>query len=218
MEKATALEKILDVGVIAIVRAPSAAGLLEAADAISSGGIQALEFTFTTPEARELIGRARERLSGEALVGAGTVLTAEDAHSALEAGAQFIVMPCLDRGAIEVAQRAGVPIMPGAFTPTEIVTAWQWGADLVKLFPASLGGPAYLQALRAPLPQIRLVPTGGVSAANAGEYIRAGAAAVAVGGKLVDRDAIAARNYGLLTRTARALVDAVQAARQEIKS
>jgi 2-dehydro-3-deoxyphosphogluconate aldolase/(4S)-4-hydroxy-2-oxoglutarate aldolase len=215
MDKSTALKRILDGGVIAILRAASPAGLVEAAEAIVAGGVAAVEFTFTTPDARRLIGATRERLGERALVGAGTVLHAADARAALNAGAQFIVMPTLDRGVIDTARRADIPVVPGAFTPTEILTAWEWGADLVKLFPASVGGPTYLQAILAPLPEVRLVPTGGVSTANACEYIRAGAAAVAVGGNLVDRAAIAAGEFYRLTQVARELVAAVQKGRAE---
>ncbi len=213
MDKALALKRLLDCGVVAIVRASAPTGLVEAAQALFDGGIVAIEFTFTTPDARRLIGAARERLGDQALVGAGTVLNDRDADAAVQAGAQFIVMPVLDHGAVATAQRARVPIMPGAFTPTEILTAWEWGADLVKLFPASVGGPAYLKAVLAPLPQVRLVPTGGVSAANAGEYIHAGAAAVAVGGNLVDPAAIAAGEFHRLTQAARQLVKVVEKSR-----
>lgn len=215
MDRSAALKRILDGGVIAIHRAPESAGLVAAAEAIVAGGIVAVEFTLTTPEALQLIGAARARLEGKALVGAGTVLNAEQARAVLEAGAQFIVMPALHRGVVETAQAAGVPVMPGAFTPTEVLTAWEWGADLVKLFPASSGGPAYLKAIRGPLPNIRLVPTGGVSAANAADYIRAGAAAVAVGGNLVDPAAIAAGEFWQLTEAARQLIGVVRKAREE---
>ena len=215
MDKSTALKRILDCGVIAIFRAASPVGLVEAAEAIVAGGVAAVEFTFTTPDARRLIGATRERLGERALVGAGTILHVADARAALKAGAQFIVMPTFDRGVIDAAQRADIPVMPGAFTPTEILTAWECGADLVKLFPASVGGPTYLQAILAPLAEVRLVPTGGVSTANAREYIRAGAAALAVGGSLADRAAIAAREFHRLTEVAHELVAAVQQARAE---
>ena len=207
------VRRILDCGVIAIIRASNPAGLVEAAQAIVAGGVTVVEFTLTTPEAARLIGEARERLGERALVGAGTVLSVEQARAVLEARAQFIVTPALHRGVVETAQSAGVPVMPGAFTPTEALTAWEWGADLVKLFPASAGGPAYLKAVHAPLPHVRLVPTGGVSVDNAGEYIRAGAAAVAVGGQLVDATAIAAGEFGRLTEAARELVETVREAR-----
>jgi 2-dehydro-3-deoxyphosphogluconate aldolase / (4S)-4-hydroxy-2-oxoglutarate aldolase len=214
MDKPSALQRILDGGVIAILRASGPAGLVEAAGAIVAGGVVAVEFTLTTPEALWLIGAAREQLGERALVGAGTVLNETEARAALGAGAQFIVTPALRREVVETAQAVGVPVVPGAFTPTEVLTAWEWGADLVKLFPASAGGPAYLQAVRAPLPQVRLVPTGGVSAANAGEYIRAGAAAVAVGGNLVDPAAIAAGAFERLTEAARRLAAVVREARR----
>lgn len=213
MDKFVALKRILDCGVIAIVRAPSSEGLIQAAEAIVAGGIVAVEFTLTTPDAVRLIGAARERLGERALIGAGTVLSEQDAKVVLEAGAQFIVTPALHHGVVETAHSAGVPVMPGAFTPTEVLTAWEWGADLVKLFPASTGGPEYLKAIHAPLPYVGLVPTGGVSAANAGEYIRAGAVAVAVGGNLITPAAIAAQEFWRLTETAQRLIAAVRKGR-----
>lgn len=208
------LARILRGGVIATIRASSSDGLLETAEAIVAGGIDVVEFSLTTPDALHLIATARARLGDQVLVGAGTVLDVDDLRAALAAKAQFIVMPALDRGAVETARAAGVPVMPGALTPTEVLTAWQWGAELVKLFPASVGGPDYVKAILAPLPQVRLVPTGGVNAANAGEYIRAGAAAVAVGGNLVDRNAIVAREFRRLTVAARELATAVSLARE----
>lgn len=217
MERSAELQHMLSCGVIAIIRAPSPAGLAEAAEAIVAGGVSVTEFTLNTPEALGLIEGARCSLADRALGGAGTVLDTDDARDALLAGAQFIVMPILDRGAFETAQKQGVPVVPGAYTPTEVFTAWEWGADLVKLFPASGGGgPEYLRAIRAPLPQVPLVPTGGVSAANAGDYIRAGAAAVAVGGNLVDHTAIAAGEIHRLTASARDLVAVVQRARSDL--
>jgi len=215
MDKFAALKRILDCGVIAIIRASSSEGLVEAADAIVAGGVAAVEFTLNTPDALRLVGATRERLGERALVGAGTILNAGDAQAALEVGAEFIVMPTLRRDTIEAVQTAGVPVMPGAYTPTEIVTAWEWGADLVKLFPASVGGPSYVRAIHGPLPHVGLVPTGGVNAANAGDYIRAGAVAVAAGGSLVDPAAIAAGEFWRLTETAQQLIAAVQKDREE---
>ncbi len=215
MDKSIALRRILDGGVIAIFRAADSTGLVDAAEAIVEGGVTALEFTLTTPEAMQLIGKARERLGDRALVGAGTVTNSQQARAAIDAGAQFIVMPVVDRGAIETTLAAGASVLPGAFTPTEIFLAHQLGADLVKLFPASLGGPAYVRAILAPLPQVQLVPTGGVTVANAGDYIRAGAAAVAVGSHLTDSVAIAAGEFRRLANSARELVAAVRKARRQ---
>lgn len=215
MEISTPLKRILDCGVIAIIRSSSADGLLEAAEAIVAGGINVIEYTLTTPDALRLVSAARERLGARALVGAGTVLDAGDAKMALTAGAQFIVLPALNSGAVEAAQNAGVPVIPGAYTPTEIVTAWRWGVDLVKLFPASAGGPAYLKAIGGPLPQVRLVPTGGVSAANAGDYIRAGAVAVAAGGNLADQTVIKEKAFNLLSAAASELLEEVRRAQVE---
>lgn len=215
MERPERVTKILESGLIAVIRSSRSDGLVQAAESLAAGGIEVLEFTLNTPDALRLIAEGRERLPKDVLVGAGTVLTAEDVRKAVGAGAEFIVMPGFDLEAVKAAQDLGVVVIPGAYTPTEVITAWRAGADFVKLFPASQGGPAYLRALLGPLPEVRLVPTGGVSVENAAEYIRAGAAAVGVGGKLVDRDALRDGDYRRLEAAASQLIDVVAKARME---
>jgi 2-dehydro-3-deoxyphosphogluconate aldolase/(4S)-4-hydroxy-2-oxoglutarate aldolase len=207
------LQTILDSGVIAIIRSDSDTGLLQTARALSAGGVRALEVTMTTPGALEAIRSIAAQAQGQFIVGAGTVLDAEAARQAISAGAQFLVSPGTDLGVIQTAKRLGKVVLPGALTPTEVITAWNAGADLVKIFPASLGGPDYIKALRAPLPRVRLVPVGGVEVANAAAYIRAGAAAVAMGGSLVNTQLIAAGAWDQITQTARAALQAVASAR-----
>jgi len=209
------LAQIEHSGVIAIIRADNSGGLLRAARALVQGGIRAVEFTLNTPDALTLIAEARQSFGDDIVVGAGTALTAEDVRSAVKAGAEFIIMPGLDEDAVKTAKDLGVVIIPGALTPSEAMTAQKWGADMIKIFPASLGGPGYMRSLLAPLPALKLVPTGGVSAANAGEYIRCGAAAVAVGGKMVSGEAIRDGEYHLIEAAAAQLISVVAAARME---
>jgi len=184
------------------------------ARAIQVGGVRAIEFTMTTPNAIQIIQQSVREFGEDVLLGAGTVLDAETARAAILAGAEFIVAPTLNPAVIEVCRRYSKVVIPGAFTPTEILTAWECGADFVKVFPAEFGGPAYFKAVLAPLPQVKLVPVGGVSLQTAGEFIRAGAAAVAVGSNLVKKSAIAAKRFDELTELARGFVAAVAKARQ----
>jgi 2-dehydro-3-deoxyphosphogluconate aldolase/(4S)-4-hydroxy-2-oxoglutarate aldolase len=194
-------------GVIAIVRFDRSEQLLQVAKAIKAGGVDIIEFTMTTPNALKIIEESVREIGDEVLLGAGTVLDAETARAAILAGAEFIVAPTLCREVIEVCRRYSKVVIPGALTPTEILTAWQWGADFVKVFPASVGGPGYLKALRGPLPQVKLVPVGGVSLQNTADFFKAGAAAIAVGGQLVNRKAITEGNFAELTGTARQFVN-----------
>ena len=206
------LRRALACRLVAIVRLRDGAALLEVAGALVAGGITTLEFTLTTPGAITAIERCRARF-GEAVVGAGTVLDADGARRCLAAGAQFLVSPGFDPDVIAAARVGGALAMPGAMTPTEIVVAWRAGADVVKVFPARALGPRYIADVLAPLPDVPLMPTGGVDATNAADYLRAGAVAVAVGGSLVDPAAVARGDWAALTARARALVAAV--ARQE---
>jgi len=209
MNKDDILGRILDRKVIAVVRLETSAQLLEVARAIKTGGIEVIEFTMTTPGALSMIEETARSLGDDVVLGAGTVLDAETARLAILAGARFLVSPTLSRETVETCHRYDAVSIPGALTPTEILTAWESGADLVKVFPARLGGPKYISDLLAPLPQLRLVPTGGVGPANAGEFIQAGAKAVAVGGALVSAQVVAERDFALLTERARQLVAAV---------
>ncbi len=202
-------------GVVAVLRADSPDALVHVAQAIGRGGIGAVEITMTTPGALDVIGECANRLGDEILLGAGTVLDPETARAAILAGAEYIVTPTLNPDVITLCRRYDKVVVPGALTPTEILTAWECGADIVKVFPATAVGPRYFKDVKAPLPQIDLMPTGGVDLDNAGDFIRAGACAVAVGGNLVDKAAVAAGEWQVLTDTARKYVDTVRHARQE---
>ncbi len=215
-EKAIAL--IREVGVVPIVRTPSPEDAFRAAEAIISGGIGIAEITLTVPNAIRVMERVAERFGDKVLLGAGTILDPESCRAALLAGAQFIVTPALDLRVIEVARRYSKPCIPGALTPTEVVTAWQAGADLVKIFPCGpLGGPKYIRALKGPFPQIDFVPTGGVNLETTPEFIKAGAAAVAVGGELVDLKALHEGRLDVITANARKYVEAVRSARSALE-
>jgi 2-dehydro-3-deoxyphosphogluconate aldolase/(4S)-4-hydroxy-2-oxoglutarate aldolase len=181
--------------------------------ALLDGGIDVVEFTYTNPRAGAAVGEVKAALGDAVLAGAGTVLDPETCRAAILQGADFIVTPTVQLNTIRLSQRYSIPTVIGAFTPTEILTAWEAGASFVKVFPASAVGPRYLKDVGGPLPQVRLIPTGGVSAENAGDFIRAGARAVALGGNLVDAQSVASRDWTTITTRARAAVAAVQAAR-----
>ncbi len=214
MHGAEVVGRIEEQGVVAIVRLDREAPLVDVAAALAAGGIEVLEFTVTTPGALRAMEDASAALGRRVLVGAGTVLDPETARASILAGAAFVVMPTLNLDVITLCRRYDIPVIPGAMTPTEILSAWQAGADFVKVFPASALGADYIRQVRAPLPQVRLMPTGGISASNVAEYIRAGASAVGVGGKLVDKEAVAQRRYDQLTQRAREVVGALQTARR----
>jgi len=212
--KERSLALIREVGLVPIVRAPSPEDAFRAAEAIISGGIGIAEITMTVPNAIRVMERVAERYGDKVLLGAGTILDPESCRAALLAGAEFIVTPSLDVRVIEMARRYSKPCFPGALTPTEVVTAWQAGADMVKIFPAGpVGGPKYIKALKGPFPQIDFVPTGGVNLETTPEFIKAGAAAVAVGGELVDLKALREGKLEVITSNARQFLDAVRSAR-----
>ena len=204
---------MMDSGVVAIVRANSSAELMNVAEAIKRGGVNVIEITMTTPNALEVIRDVSRKFAGEVLTGVGSVLDAETARAAIIAGAEFVVAPTLSLETIALCNRYGKIVMPGALTPTEILTAWEAGADLVKVFPSSLGGAGYIKAVKAPLPQVQLVPVGGVSVENTGDFIKAGSAAVAIGSALVNSKLIEAGKFDEMTETARKLIKAVKTAR-----
>jgi len=211
-EKALAL--IREVGLVPIVRTPSAEDAFRAAEAIIEGGIGIAEITMTVPNALRVMERVAEAFGDRVLLGAGTILDPESCRAALLAGAEFIVTPSLDTRVIEVARRYSKPCIPGALTPTEVVTAWGAGADMVKIFPAGpVGGPEYIKALKGPFPHIEFVPTGGVSLETTPAFIKAGATAVAVGGELVNNKALREGKLDVITSKARQFVEAVRAAR-----
>ncbi|MDB9234776.1 bifunctional 4-hydroxy-2-oxoglutarate aldolase/2-dehydro-3-deoxy-phosphogluconate aldolase [Halorubrum sp. SD690R] len=207
------LDRITDAGVIAILRGVGVEEAPAVADAVTDGGVTALEVTADTPDVTAAIEAVAERVD-DAAVGVGTVLDAETARAAQLAGAEFVVTPTVNREVIRTANRYGTPIAAGAYTPTEAIEAFEAGADFVKVFPAKTGGPAHVAALGGPLSQVPLVPTGGVTADDAGAYVEAGAAAVGVGGAIVDHDAIEAGAYDRIAANARAVVEAVSAARE----
>jgi len=205
------LKKILDEKIVAIVRLDSGEQLVKVAQALHAGGISVIEFTCSTPGALDMVKEASGQFGDEVVIGAGTVLDPETARAAVLAGAEFIVNPAINLNTIEMSKRYGKPIIAGAMTPTEMLTVWEAGADLVKVFPASaIGGAEYIKAILAPLPQLRLVPTGGVGADNAAQYLKAGAVAVAVGGGLVDKKAVARGDWAAITTEAQKLVSAVR--------
>ena len=213
-DKLEVIQTIRDIGVIPVVRATTADEAMRAIDAIREGGIPVLEITMTVPGAVKLIEEVAKRYGDAALVGAGTVLDPETATACIESGAKFVVSPALNLETIAGCRKLDVAVMPGALTPTEVVQAWNAGADFVKVFPAgAVGGPSYLKSLKAPLPQIELVPTGGVSLKTAADFIRAGAAALGVGADLVDIKAIREGQSALITERAKQFIEIVREAR-----
>jgi 2-dehydro-3-deoxyphosphogluconate aldolase / (4S)-4-hydroxy-2-oxoglutarate aldolase len=214
MDRTQVLNQIKSIGIIPVVRASSAEEAFQAVEAIKAGGLPILEITMTVPGAVRVIEKIDDYYGDQVLVGAGTVLDAETARDCIRAGAQFVVSPALNLETIACCREAGIAIIPGALTPTEIVQAWSAGADLVKVFPCgAMGGASYIKSLRAPLPQIDLIPTGGVSLATAASFIEAGAAALGVGADLVDIQALRAGNTEKITASTRAYIEAVKTAR-----
>jgi len=209
--------RLLEEGALAVVRMADADGLLRVVEALRMGGLSAIEITMTTTDAFRVIERVSTEAPG-ALVGVGSVLDGETARRAIDAGARYVVSPILDAEVIATAHRYDVPALPGAFTPTEIQHAHTLGADVVKVFPASHVGTSCFRALCAPMPHLKLMPTGGVTLTNAGDWLRSGACAVGVGSALLDRQAIAEKNYHQITENARTLRDRLVEAREELAS
>ncbi len=213
MTKLEQMQQIEACGIVAIIRANSANELIEAAAAIHAGGVNVIEVTMTTPNALQVINDVSSTYGDTVLVGAGSVLDAETARAVMLSGADFVVSPVTKPDVIEICNRYGKVVIPGAFTPTEILMAWETGADYVKVFPSSGVGADYIKDVKAPLPQIPLVPTGGISAENAADFITAGATALGVGSALVNNQLIAAGEFASLTERAEKLVMEVQRAR-----
>jgi 2-dehydro-3-deoxyphosphogluconate aldolase / (4S)-4-hydroxy-2-oxoglutarate aldolase len=195
MSREKTLKRILDGGIVAVVRAESGEALVKVVEALAEGGVTAAEITFTVPDALDVIRDARRALGDSVALGAGTVLDPETARAAILAGAEYLVGPNVNLDVIRLARRYDKAVMPGAFTPTEILTAWEAGADVVKVFPAEIGGPPFLKAVRGPLPQIKLMPTGGVDLNTAAAFLKAGACCLGVGGSLVEPKAVAAGDF-----------------------
>jgi len=210
MSRDEVLDIILASKVIAVIRMPDADKLARVVEAIRRGGVRAIEITMTTPSALEMIADQVKRKPAGTLIGAGTVLDAATAEKVIRAGAEFVVSPITNFGMIEACRRNDTLVAPGALSPTEIMAAWERGADVVKVFPATSVGPKYFQDLKGPLPNVRLMPTGGVSIENAREFIRSGACCVAIGTALLDKKAVAAEDWDALTKKARTLVESLR--------
>ncbi|MEW6530785.1 MAG: bifunctional 4-hydroxy-2-oxoglutarate aldolase/2-dehydro-3-deoxy-phosphogluconate aldolase [Thermodesulfobacteriota bacterium] len=216
MERREILDRMISEGFIPLIRAASASEAIELAGPIKEGGASFLEITMTVPSAIEVLKELSEKYQDKIIMGAGTVLDPETARAAILAGAQFIVSPSLNFDLISLAHRYSVIVIPGAMTPTEILAAWDAGADLVKVFPAGpLGGPEYIKAIRGPFPQILLMPSGGVNIDNVGDFIRAGSAVIAAGGDVVDKKAAQKKEFHIITSTIRAFARAIQEARAQ---
>jgi 2-dehydro-3-deoxyphosphogluconate aldolase/(4S)-4-hydroxy-2-oxoglutarate aldolase len=212
-QKAADLERVRRTGVVAIMRHTEASLAIEAAEALLRGGVDVVEVTMNTAGATGMIRQLTKELGERMLVGAGTVLSTGAVRQALDAGARFVVAPNTDPQVIALCNQLGVPVVPGALTPTEVVTAWQLGADLVKVFPVSSVGARYIRDLRGPLPEIPLVPTGGITANNVADFVKAGAVAVGAGSDLVDKGVVDRRDFAELERRARAFAEGVRAGR-----
>lgn len=210
MSKETDLQRVLDCGIVAVVRSPDSSRLVEVCKALADGGVSVVEITMTVPDALDVVRAARRALGDRVLLGAGTILDPETARAALLAGAEYLVAPTVNLDVIRLCQRYNKLVMPGAFTPTEILTAWEAGADIVKVFPAEVVGPAFFKAIRGPLPQVRLMPTGGVDLTTAAQFLQAGACCLGVGSQMVDPKLVAAGDFATLRDLARQYVQIVR--------
>jgi 2-dehydro-3-deoxyphosphogluconate aldolase/(4S)-4-hydroxy-2-oxoglutarate aldolase len=216
MKRDAILSAIIDIGIVPVVRTESAEGAIQAIDAIYRGGIRVAEITMTVPGALRALEKVADKFGDQIVLGAGTVLDPETARACMLAGAEFIVTPSLNPATIEIAKRYSKVIMPGALTPTEVVTAWQAGGDVIKVFPCSaVGGAKYIKSLRAPFPQIEMIPTGGVNLETIGDFLRAGACAVAVGGELIDGANIRAGRYDVFEERAKQFLEVIRATRAQ---
>src|SRR5215470_8315041 len=213
MSKETQLRRVLDCGIVAVVRSPDSRQMVEVTRALADGGVTVVEITMTVPNALDVVREVRQALGDRLLLGAGTILDTETARAALLAGAEYLVAPTLNLDVIRLCQRYDKLVMPGAFTPTEILTAWEAGADIVKVFPADVVGPAFFKAVRAPLPQVKLMPTGGVDLTTAAEFLKAGACCLGVGSQLVEPKAVAGGDFERIGELARQYVRVVRETR-----
>ena len=210
MSRERDLQRVVECGIVAVVRFADPGPLVEVVRALADGGVTVAEVTFTVPNALDVIREARRQFGDRVLLGAGTVLDPETARAAVLAGAEFIVAPSLNVEVIRLCRRYDKLVMPGAFTPTEVVTAWEAGADIVKVFPADVVGPAFFKALKGPLPQVKLMPTGGVDLTTAAEFLTAGAVCLGVGGQLVEPRSVADGDFARITQLARQYVEIVR--------
>jgi 2-dehydro-3-deoxyphosphogluconate aldolase/(4S)-4-hydroxy-2-oxoglutarate aldolase len=217
MSNETQLHQILDGGIVAIVRSPDSQQLVEVCRALADGGVTTVEITMTVPDALDVVRAVRRTLGDRVLLGAGTILDAETARAALLAGAEYLVAPTVNFDVIRLCQRYGKLVMPGAFTPTEILSVWEAGADIIKVFPAEVLGPPFFKAVRAPLPQVRLMPTGGVDLTTATAFLEAGACCLGIGSQLVEPRAVAERNFDRIRELAAKYVTIVHEVRSKGK-
>ncbi|MCL6506330.1 MAG: bifunctional 4-hydroxy-2-oxoglutarate aldolase/2-dehydro-3-deoxy-phosphogluconate aldolase [Bryobacteraceae bacterium] len=219
MTKEAILSSIRDIGIVPVVRTSSAEAAVRSVEAIYRGGIRAAEITMTVPGALRALEKAADQFGDRMVLGAGTVLDPETARASMLAGAEFFVTPSLKISTIELVQRYSKVMIPGALTPTEVLTAWEAGADIVKIFPCgNVGGPKYIKALKAPFPHIEMIPTGGVNLETAGEFLKAGACAVAVGAELVDAKSVSENRFDLIEEKARQYLAVIARARAEMKT
>ena len=210
MSKEAQLRQVLESGIVAVVRSQDSQQLVDVVRALADGGVTVAEITMTVPGALDVVREVRQALGDRVLLGAGTILDPETARATRLAGAEYIVSPTLNFEVIKLCQRYDKLVMPGAFTPTEILAAWEAGADIVKVFPADIVGPAFFKALRGPLPQIRLMPTGGVDLTTAAAFLKAGACCLGVGSQLVEPEAVAKRDFGRIRDLAKQYIAIVQ--------
>lgn len=213
MARGDVVGRLVDVGIIAVVRSESGEQLAQVAEALAEGGVTGVEITFTVPDALDVIRTVKKKLGDRVVLGAGTVLDPETARAAILAGSDFIVGPTLNFDVIRMAHRYDRAVMPGAFTPTEILAAWEAGADIVKVFPADTLGPAYFKAVRGPLPQVKIMPTGGVDLNTAAPFLQAGACCLGAGSSLVDPKLVASGDFAAITDRAARFVEAIRKAR-----
>ncbi|MBU6294146.1 MAG: bifunctional 4-hydroxy-2-oxoglutarate aldolase/2-dehydro-3-deoxy-phosphogluconate aldolase [Planctomycetes bacterium] len=213
MSREDDMRRVLDCGIVAVVRSAESAPLVDVCRALAEGGVDVAEITFTVPDALDVLKAARKALGDRMLLGAGTVLDPETARAAFLAGAEYIVSPSLDLEVIAMARRYGKLVMPGCFTPTEITKAWQAGADIIKVFPAEVVGPAFFKAVRGPLPQVRMMPTGGVDLNTAASFLEAGACCLGIGSQLIDPKAVSSRKFELISEKAAKYRDIIKAHR-----
>ncbi|MBM4096393.1 MAG: bifunctional 4-hydroxy-2-oxoglutarate aldolase/2-dehydro-3-deoxy-phosphogluconate aldolase [Planctomycetes bacterium] len=215
MSREDDMRRVLDCGIVAVVRSAESAPLVDVCRALAEGGVDVAEITFTVPDALDVLKAAKKAMGDRMLLGAGTVLDPETARAAFLAGAEYIVSPSLDLEVIGMARRYGKLVMPGCFTPTEITKAWQAGADIIKVFPAEVVGPAFFRAVRGPLPQVRIMPTGGVDLNTAASFLEAGACCLGIGSQLIDPKAVSSRKFELISEKAAKYRDIIKAHRSK---
>jgi 2-dehydro-3-deoxyphosphogluconate aldolase/(4S)-4-hydroxy-2-oxoglutarate aldolase len=209
MKRHEIVENIIEFKAVAVIRMEDPSKLIKVAEAIYEGGVKAIEITMTVPNAIETIALASKEIGDKVLIGVGSILNQEMAQKAIDAGAKYVVSPIFKKEIIERSHKNGIPAMPGTFTPTEAQLAWEAGADIIKIFPADVLGMSFIKGMKAPMPHLKVMPTGGVSLTNAGEWLKAGACAVGVGSALIDKKAILEENYTVLTKNAKQIMESI---------